>query len=43
MKDIEALLDLPYTRLRWISPGTFLFQDKVKITFEKAFMQAATS
>lgn len=37
MKDIEALLDLPYTRLRWIEPGTFLFQNKIEITFEKGF------
>jgi formylglycine-generating enzyme len=37
MKDIDPLLDLPYTRLRWIDAGTFLFQDKVKITFVKGF------
>lgn len=37
MKDIDTLLDLPYTRLRWIDAGTFLFQDKVQITFEKGF------
>lgn len=37
MKDIDTLLDLPYTRLRWIDAGTFLFQDEVKITFEKGF------
>lgn len=37
MKDIETLLDLPYTRLRWIDAGTFLFQDEVEITFQKGF------
>ena len=37
MKDIETLLDLPYTRLHWIDAGTFLFQDEVTITFEKGF------
>lgn len=37
MKDIDTLLDLPYTRLRWIDAGTFMFQDKVKIAFEKGF------
>lgn len=37
MKDIDTLLDLPYTRLRWIDAGTFLFQNKIEITFEKGF------
>lgn len=37
MKDIETLLDLPYTRLHWIDAGTFLFQDEVEITFQKGF------
>ena len=37
MKDIETLLDLPYTRLRWIDAGTFIFRNEVEITFEKGF------
>lgn len=37
MKDIDTLLDLPYTCLHWIDAGTFLFQDEVKITFKKGF------
>lgn len=38
-KDIEALLNLPYTRLRWIAAAddSFLFQGKATITFEKGF------
>lgn len=37
MKDIESLLDLPYTCLRWIEADSFLFQNEVQITFEKGF------
>lgn len=38
MNDIPNILGLPYTQLRWIEPvRPFLFQNKVKINFERGF------
>jgi formylglycine-generating enzyme len=34
---ITDLLGLPYTRLNWIEPGSFLFQDELEVTFQNGF------